>query len=102
MTVGSPGKAPRSGRVLGGPAKETNRTRELDNQGVLQLQKQIMQEQDMDVEELNKTVRRMREVGVAINEELEDQNPLLEMMDEDVDRVGAKIDIAKGRIKKIR
>jgi regulator of vacuolar morphogenesis len=83
----SPSKGPaRSGRVLGGPAKETNRTRELDNQGVLQLQQQIMQEQDQDVEDLHKVVRRMRELGVAINEELEEQKPLLEILDQDVDR----------------
>jgi regulator of vacuolar morphogenesis len=72
--------------VLGGQPKETDRTRERDNQGVLQLQQQIMQEQDQDVEQLNQTVRRMKEVGIAINEELDEQKPLLEILDEDVDR----------------
>jgi regulator of vacuolar morphogenesis len=89
-------------RVLGGPpAKETDRTRELDNQGVLQLQQKVMQEQDMDVDELAKVVRRMREMGVAINEELVEQSQLMDMLDEDVDRVGGKIGVAKKRIKKI-
>lgn len=107
-TVGMPGafagsSVPgRSGRVLGGPAKETDRTRERDNEGVLQLQKQIMQEQDMDVEELGKVVRRMREMGVAINEELVEQAQLLDVLDQDVDRVSSKIDVAKKRIKKIK
>jgi regulator of vacuolar morphogenesis len=106
-TVGMPGAFPgssvpgRSGRVLGGPAKETERTRERDNEGVLQLQKQVMQEQDMDVEELGKVVRRMREMGVAINEELVEQAQLLDVLDQDVDRVGSKIDVAKKRIRKI-
>jgi regulator of vacuolar morphogenesis len=106
-TVGMPGAFPstsapgRSGRVLGGPAKETDRTRERDNQGVLQLQKQVMQEQDMDVEELGKVVRRMREMGVAINEELVEQAQLLDVLDQDVDRVGSKIDVAKKRVRKI-
>jgi regulator of vacuolar morphogenesis len=96
-TAGIPGAFPgstsppsrafgRPGRVLGGPSKETNRTRERDNQGVLQLQQQIMQEQDQDVEHLNQTVRRMKEVGIAINEELEEQKPLLEILDQDTDR----------------
>ncbi len=96
--VGSKSK-PASGRVLG---KETAETRELDNQGVLQLQKQKMADQDMDVDELRKIVQRQRELGERINEELEVQNDLLKMVDEDVDRVQGKIDIAKKRISKIK
>jgi regulator of vacuolar morphogenesis len=79
--------APASGRrVLGAPAKETERTRELDNDGVLQLQKQIMAEQDEDVTDLTKVVRRMREMGVQINEEIVEQNAMLGLLDEDVTR----------------
>lgn len=91
----------RTGRVLGVP-KETERTRELDNEGVLQLQKQIMQEQDLDVDELTKVVRRMREMGIQINEELEEQSTMLDLVDQDVDRVQSKVDIAKKRIAKIK
>jgi regulator of vacuolar morphogenesis len=90
-----------SRRVLGAPAKETERTRELDNAGVLQLQQQIMKDQDMDVEDLAVVVRRMKEMGVAINEELVGQGQLLDVLDQDVDRVGGKIDVAKKRIRKI-
>lgn len=94
--IGTKPKA--GGRVLG---KETAETRELDNQGVLQLQKQKMAEQDLDVEELRKIVQRQKELGVSINEELEIQNEMLKMVDEDVDRVQGKINIAKRRIGKI-
>jgi regulator of vacuolar morphogenesis len=73
-------------RVLGAPAKETERTRELDNDGVLQLQQQIMAEQDEDVQDLSKVVRRMREMGVQINEEIVLQNQMLGLFEEDVDR----------------
>ena len=90
-----------SRRVLGGPAQETDRTRELDNQGVLQLQKQVMGEQEQDVLEIGKAVTRMKEMGIMINEELVVQNEMLSMMDQDVDRVQGKIDVAKKRIKKI-
>ena len=69
---------------------------------MLQLQKQIMQDQDLDVEELAKIVRRQKNMGIAINEELEDQIKMLERVDEDVDRVKGKIDIAKKRIGKIK
>lgn len=76
-------KPAKSGRVLG---KETERTRELDNQGVLQLQQDIMQDQDMSVGELMKIVQRQKELGIQINEELEVQNEMLRMVDEDATR----------------
>ncbi|KAA6407093.1 MAG: hypothetical protein FRX48_09159 [Lasallia pustulata] len=93
------GKASKQGRVLG---KETSRTRELDNQGVLQLQKQLMEEQDLDVEELAKVVRRQRELGVAIQEELAVQKDMLELLDEDVTRVSGKVDVVRKRVDQIR
>lgn len=91
-------KGGRPGRVLG---KETAETRSLDNQGVLQLQQQKMQDQDLDVDEIRKIVLRQRELGVAINQELEIQNEMLKVVDEDVDRVQGKINVAKQRIGKI-
>ncbi|KAG9993898.1 Phox-like protein, partial [Aureobasidium melanogenum] len=90
-----------SRRVLGGPAQETDKTRELDNSGVLQLQKRIMGEQEQDVLEIGKAVTRMKEMGIMINEELVVQNEMLNMLDTDVDRVQGKIDVAKKRINKI-
>lgn len=93
------GKPKAGGRVLG---KETSETRELDNAGVVQLQKQKMAEQDMDVEELRKIIQRQRELGTQIHEELEVQNEMLRMVDEDVDRVQGKIDVAKKRVGKIK
>ena len=91
----------RKGRVLGAP-QETDKTRELDNQGVLQLQQQIMQEQDMDVGELAKIIRRQREMAVGIHEEIEVQNEMLGRLDEDVDRVQGKVDVAKKRAGRIK
>ena len=90
---------PKTGRVLG---KETKRTRELDNQGVLQLQQQLMKEQDEDVMVLAQAVRRQKELGVAIQEELMVQNEMLGMLDEDVTRVAGKIDVARKRVSKIK
>ncbi|KAJ5212170.1 uncharacterized protein N7498_003816 [Penicillium cinerascens] len=88
----------RSGRVLG---KETERTRELGNDGVLQLQRQMMQSQDQNVDELLKIIIRQRELGTAIHEELEVQNELLKLADEDTDRLQSKLDVGKKRIGKI-
>lgn len=94
--VGSASRKPaRSGRVLG---KETERTRELDNKGVLQLQRETMEDQDMGLEELRKIVARQRELGVAINGELQVQNDLLRLADEDVDRYVSSVYIHYGMI----
>lgn len=96
-----PGVSRPGGRVLGAPVPETEQTRELDNEGVLQLQKQIMADQDVDVEALGKMVRRQREIGMAIQTEVEEQNEMLRRVDEDADRVKKKVDIAKKRAGKI-
>ena len=89
------------GRVLGAPVPETDKTRQLDNEGVLQLQRQLMEDQDVDVEELGKIVRRQREMGMAIQGELDYQNELLKHVDENADRVAKKVEVAKKRIGKI-
>lgn len=93
LKAGRPG-----GRVLG---KETDRTRALSNQGVVQLQKQMMQEQDEDVQVLGDAVRRQKELAVQIQEELEVQEDMLGLLDEDVGRVQGKVDIARKRVGKI-
>lgn len=90
-----------SARVLGGPLKETEKTRELDNNGVLQLQQQVMEEQDEDVLSLGKTVSRLKDMGIMINEELTIQNEMLGLVEQDVERHQAKLDVAKRRIGKI-
>ncbi|CUS11125.1 unnamed protein product [Tuber aestivum] len=89
------------GRVLGAPLPETEHTRELDNQGVLQLNDQYMREQDRAVEGMLKNVGRMKEIGAAIGEEIDLQNKMLEDLDHDVDKVGKKMKIAKKRVNKI-
>ena len=96
---GGGGGVRKQGRVLG---KETAQTRELDNAGVLQLQKQLMADQDLDAQILGQAVGRQKELAVAIAAELEEQNEMLKLVDEDVDRVQAKIGVASKRIGKIR
>ncbi|KAH0490651.1 hypothetical protein TgHK011_002109 [Trichoderma gracile] len=98
--LGSHKPAP-SGRVLGAPLPETDRTRELDNQGVLLLQKQEMQSQDQAIDQLAAIIRRQKEMGIQISEEVERQTELLDALDEDVDRVEGKVRVANRRIKKM-
>lgn len=91
------------GRRLGGgaPAQETDKTRELDNQGVLMLQKQEMEAQDLQIDQLAAIIRRQKEMGLQINEEVERQTQMLGMLDEDESRVRGKLDVANSRIRKM-
>lgn len=90
------------GRRLGGPpAAETDKTRELDNQGVLMLQKQEMEAQDSQLDQLTAIIRRQKEMGLQINEEVERQTQMLDMLDEDEARVSSKLGVANKRIRKM-
>jgi regulator of vacuolar morphogenesis len=94
---------PTSGRrVLGAPVQETDRTRELDNHGVLQLQQQIVAEQDQDLVDLTTVVQRMKEMGVQINQEIVEQNAMLGLFGDDVQRVDGKMKVARKRMDKIK
>ncbi|PNY29184.1 Vacuolar morphogenesis protein 7 [Tolypocladium capitatum] len=89
------------GRVLGAPLPETERTRELDNQGVLMLQKQEMQAQDEQVEQLAAIIQRQKEIGLKINEEVEAQSEMLDRVDQDATRLQGKVTVANNRIRKM-
>ncbi|KAI3320487.1 Phox-like protein [Xylariaceae sp. AK1471] len=89
------------GRVLGAPLPETEYTRELDNQGVAQLQRQMMQDQDQDVESLTKIIRRQREMAEAIHREVEEQTEMLDHVNGQADVLAGKVGVAKNRVKKI-
>ncbi|KKA27841.1 hypothetical protein TD95_004121 [Thielaviopsis punctulata] len=92
---------PRSGRVIGAPIPETSQTRELDNTGVLQLQQQMMQSQDESLNQLAAIVRRQKDMGLAIKDEVERHVEMLDRVNEDVDRVSGKVRVARNRIKKM-
>ncbi|KAI1247038.1 hypothetical protein MGN70_010923 [Eutypa lata] len=96
------GNGPQAGRrVLGAPLPESDRTRDKNNEGVLQLQKQMMQEQDEDVTDIAKIVRRQREMAEQIHQEVNLQIEMLDDVDNQVDVLGGKVKVAKNRTNKI-
>lgn len=95
------GSSRHGGRVLGAPLPETEATRELDNEGVLMLQRQLMKDQDQDVEALAKIIRRQKEMGLAIKDEVDRQIEYMDRMNEDVDRLDSKLGVAKERTKRL-
>ncbi|KAG6016851.1 hypothetical protein E4U54_000353 [Claviceps lovelessii] len=90
-----------AGRVLGAPLPETAKTRTLDNEGILLLQKKELAEQDLSLDQLTAIIRRQKEMGLQIKDEVDAQTEMLAQLDEDVDRVYRKLDVANNRIKKL-
>ncbi|MCH0629916.1 hypothetical protein JNB11_08100 [Kocuria palustris] len=88
-----------SKRVFGGG--ETKDTVNLSKQELLQEQIQIHQNQDQEVEQLRQIVARQRQLGVAIGNEVDEQNEMLDQFGEDIDNVTVKLDKARLRAKKI-
>ncbi|KAH3682948.1 hypothetical protein WICPIJ_006078 [Wickerhamomyces pijperi] len=87
------------GRVLGAP-QETSRTLNLDDQQLLQLQRNDFKKQDEELQQLGKVIARQKELGIAINEELKLQNELLDELDGEVDRTNSKLHYASKRAEK--
>eukprot|EP00798_Chlamydomonas_sp_ICE-L_P020265 gene20265-27019_t len=82
-----------------GPAMETEQTAELDSQGLLQMQKHAMNQQDQALEKMEKTVTSTKHIALAIGEEVDLQTRLLDDLDEDVDVTNHRMRAATKRVK---
>jgi len=80
----------KKGRVWGAP-QETEQTRLLDNQGLLQYQTTIVNEQDRHIEDLSHIVSKQKAVAIAISNELDDQKVLLDDLDNKIDKSDSKL-----------
>ncbi|KAJ3329826.1 hypothetical protein HDU76_007062 [Blyttiomyces sp. JEL0837] len=95
----SPGGARGSGRKFGKTLpQETEATIGLDNPELVQLQQRVITDQDQALETLSTIVKRQYQIGVAIGNELEVQNHLLENLDDAVDKSAGNL---KGARKKL-
>ncbi|CAO3624480.1 unnamed protein product [Cunninghamella echinulata] len=83
-------------------AKETEVTRGLDNEGIVGHQRQLMEDQDQQVEQFSAILNRQKQLGYAIGDELETQNQLLDELDNDVGRTQTKMKFANKKLNKIK
>ena len=83
------------------PPKETEQTRPLDNQGLLQLQQTSMEQQDTQLAQLTAILQRQKQLGLAINNELAQHMELLDGLSDDMDRVGGKLTSAKKQLNRL-
>ena len=96
---------PTSRRVFGNVSatpQETEQTRGLDNQGLVKLQQQAMVNQDDHVEQFSAILNRQRHIGIAISQELEMQNSMLQELDEQVDTTTGKLKHVSKKISTIK
>lgn len=97
-----------SRRTFGKPANippplavETDETRPLENASLMQLQQRMMDDQDTTLEQFSAILRRQKELGTAIGNELDLHNEMLDDLNDDVDRVGGKLKGARRKLNKI-
>uniref|UniRef100_A0A1D1YWP3 Vacuolar morphogenesis protein 7 n=1 Tax=Anthurium amnicola TaxID=1678845 RepID=A0A1D1YWP3_9ARAE len=81
---------------------ETEQTRGLDNEGLVSLQKQAMEDQDKHVEQFSAILSRHKHIGLAIGQELDYQNQLLNELDGDLDRTSDKLRITTRKMNSIK
>ncbi|CAH6720072.1 vacuolar morphogenesis protein 7 [[Candida] jaroonii] len=89
-----------SKRVIG-KIEETKDTLPLSNQELLQYQQQIHKNQDQEIGELRKIIERQKQIGMVINQEVEEQNEMLDELNDQVDITTNKLRGARRKAKKI-
>ncbi|KAF8527869.1 syntaxin [Hysterangium stoloniferum] len=82
-------------RVFGAPPQETEVTRPLDDTGLLQLQKKQMEQQDDQASQLTAILRRQRQLGIVISDEIHQQNELLDNLSVNADKATDKLNAAE-------
>ncbi|RKP27744.1 hypothetical protein SYNPS1DRAFT_26617 [Syncephalis pseudoplumigaleata] len=97
---------PQSRRVFGRAATalmpETSETRALDNGELLQHQQTLMQRQDNHMSQLSSVLQQQRQIALAVGDELDMQNQMLDELDADVEQVASKLNRAGRQLDKIR
>lgn len=88
-------------RVFGKKVEETDQTRPLDDTGLVQLQNVQMDNQDTQLNQLSALLRRQKHLGLAINNEIEQQNEMLDQLSTEVDRTGAKLGSANKQMRRL-
>eukprot|EP01127_Copromyxa_protea_P011553 TRINITY_DN290_c0_g1_i2.p1 TRINITY_DN290_c0_g1~~TRINITY_DN290_c0_g1_i2.p1 ORF type:complete len:124 (+),score=30.33 TRINITY_DN290_c0_g1_i2:19-390(+) len=91
----------RPARVLGRPDSEDEDTRGMSAQQIYDMRQQKLDEQDNDLDQILASVRRQKEVGIAIGAETDDQLKLLGRLDGSVEREDARIKTTTDRVDKL-
>lgn len=80
-------------------ARETDRTAGLENRELLQMQQRVMDDQDAELAELEKTVNSTKHIALTINEELDLHQRLLDDLGDDVEVSQSRMRAAQKKLK---
>ncbi|KAJ1972077.1 hypothetical protein H4R35_004875 [Dimargaris xerosporica] len=69
-----------------------------DNVQLVQLQQRIVEEQDRNLDALSQSVRRQRELGISMHNELDTHIQLLDETDQAADRTAGRLNFAQRRL----
>lgn len=83
------------------PAQETDATRAESSAGLLEQQRRTMDTQDAQVDQLTAILRRQRHIGLAINDELAEQQELLTDLHSSVHDTQQRIEGAEKQVKRL-
>ncbi|KAF9602907.1 hypothetical protein IFM89_032647 [Coptis chinensis] len=75
-----------------------SRTRGLDNHGLVGLQRQVVKEQDDDLEKLEETILSTKHIALAINEEVDLHTRLIETLDQHVDSTDSRLQLVQKKL----
>lgn len=78
---------------------ETEQTAQLDNQKLMTQHMDTMQDQDQELTQLHKVIRRQKDISIQMNQELSQQNDLLDSFNNDLDQTAGKLKLATRRAK---
>ena len=92
---------PMSGIESASRPRETETTAELDSRGLIHNQRQIMLEQDTELEHLERSVVTTKHVALQINEETQLHNRLLDELDMEVGRSDDRLAAAQRKLKNV-
>lgn len=84
-----------------GVAQETDRTRPLNDSQLLSLQSQIMDQQDEALEALSTVIKRQKQIGIAINQELDYHNQLLDDLEDGVSKTKSGLKAGDKKLSRI-
>lgn len=69
---------------------------------MLHLQKTIIQKQDEDLEKLSALIRRQKDIGITISNELDLQNKMLDDLSVQVDTTESRVISSNRKLKKLQ
>ena len=74
---------------------------EMSNQQIHEYHKQVLSDQDAQLDQLSSSIGRQRMLGIQMGDEMDDQNVMLDDLESGVDRFQGNLDRARGRLGKV-